>query len=238
MALGAFLCGRFVIPLPSQEVARQPFLVGVFGGLGAFLGRRAVRLAMLAAVAVLMGYTVISNLTLYTREILHEAPAQFAGYQNTVRFACKAAAGLLLGWLLSRTQPRASVLITALAGLAGVLWAVVAPGHWFLLSFGLLGAGELFGIYVTNYILCCAPPAQMRRYMAFTMLTLFPAAAAGTLLGSISDLYPGAKADGFRVSFVVAAGFIGAGIVLVLLLPRRPGPEEPVRECRPGRVTE
>src|SRR5262249_37739791 len=105
--------------------------------------------------------------------------------------------------------------------------AVVAPGGWFLLSFGLLGAGELFGIYVTNYILCCAPPAQMRRYMAFTMLTLFPAAPAGALFGSIIDCYPGAGADGFRLISLTGAIFIAGGIVLALLLPARPRPEEP-----------
>jgi hypothetical protein len=226
MGLGAFLSSRFIIPQPAQEAGRQPFLTGVFGGLGEFLGRRVVLIGMLSAVVVLAGYQIISNLTLYTKEVLGEAPAQYAGYQNMVRFACKAVAGVLLGWLLTRTHPKAGVLVTALVGLAAVGWAVVAPGYWFLLSFALLGAGELFGIYVTNYLLCCAPAAQVRRYMAFTMLTLFPAAPAGMLFGSLVDFFPGAPATGFRLSFLTAASFIAAGIVLALWLPARPGTGE------------
>jgi hypothetical protein len=251
MALGAFLSSRFIIPRPAHEPIRQPFLTGVFGGFGKFLGSRPVLLAMIVAVLMLAGYTIISNMTLYTKEILGEAPSQYAGYQNTVRFACKAFTGVLLGWLLTRTHPKAGVLITATAGLAAVLWALAAPRQWFvfgfgpagrgdltdfhlmgavpvfLLSFGLLGAGELFGIYVTNYILCCSPKAQMRRYMAFTMLTLFPAAPAGVLFGWISDQYThDAPAFGFRLSFAAAAVFICVGILLALLLPARPRPEE------------
>jgi hypothetical protein len=226
MGLGAFLSSRFVIPLPEREAGRQPFLTGVFGGLDEFLGRRVVLTAMLAGIAIMVGYQIISNLTLYTREILHVAPTQYAGIQNMLRFAFKAVAGLLMGWLLTRTHPKAGVLVTAAVGLSAVGWAVVAPGRWFLLSFGLLGAGELFGIYVTNYILCCAPPAAVRRYMAFTMLTLLPATLAGPLYGSITDHYPGPKADGFRLSFLAAAAFIAAGIVLSLLLPARPRAEE------------
>lgn len=227
MALGAFLSSRFVIPLPEEESPRQPFLRGVFGGLGQFLGRPVVRRAMIVGIVVLAGYQIISNLTLYTREILGEAPAQFAGYQNAVRFSCKAVAGVLMGWLLTRSHPRAGVLITACAGLAGVAWAVVASRNGFLLSFGLLGAGELFGIYLTNYILCCAPPDQMRRYMAFTMLTLFPAAPAGALYGAITDACKNqSETFGFQLSFAAAALFIVLGIGLALFLPRRPQPED------------
>ncbi len=132
-----------------------------------------------------------------------------------------------MGWLLTRTHPRAGVLVTASIGLTAVLWAVIAPGKWFLLSFGLLGAGELFGIYVTNYILCCAPPDRVRRYMAFTMLTLMPAAPAGAVFGSIIDRYPGSRLDAFRVSFLSAAACIAIGIMLALFLPARPKPETP-----------
>lgn len=227
MALGAFLSSRFVIPQPLQEAERQPFLVGVFGGLGQFLRRPVVMLAMIVAVVVLAGYAIISNLTLYTREVLGEAPAQFAGYQNAVRFTCKAATGLLLGWLLTRTHPKAGVLVTAMFGLTAVLWVLSTSGIAFLFSFGLLGAGELFGIYVTNYILCCAPATQMRRYMAFTMLTLFPAAGAGILFGQITDQFQADfRAYGFRLSFLAASFMIALGILLALFLPARPTSEE------------
>ncbi len=187
MALATFLSSCYVVPAASAESPRLPFMRGVFGGFGKFLGQPVIAVSMIVSILILAGYTIVSNLNLYTREILGEAPAQFAGIQNTIRFACKAATGLFLGWMLTRTHPKAGVLLTAAAGLCAVLWATVAPGKWFLLSFGLLGAGELFGIYITNYILCCSPPSEVRRYMAFTMVTLFPAAFAGILFGGISD---------------------------------------------------
>jgi MFS family permease len=220
MALAAFLSSRYVLPECDDEPETNSG--GPFRGLRDFLGRTVVRRAMLTAIIVLAGYQIISNLTLYTRLVLDEAPAQYAGYQNMVRFACKAAGGIFLGWLLARTGPRVGLFVSMTAGLAAVLWAGLAPGTWFLVSFGLLGAGELFGIHVTNYILCCAPPTQVRRYMAFAMLALFPAAPAGLLFGAIADGFPAAPADGFRLSFLVAALFIGCGIALTLLLPAHP----------------
>ena len=258
MALGAYLSSRFVIPLPVREAVRQPFRTGVFGGFGRFLGQRVVLLAMIIAVLMMAGYQIISNMGLYTKEILGEVPAKYAGFQNTTRFAFKAVTGLFLGWLLTRTNPKMGLFVTALAGLASVLWAIVVPREWilfgfassptpaagetwiggaiplFLLSFGLMGSAELFGIYITNYILCCSPRSEMRRYMAFTMLTLFPAAPAGFLFGGISDHFQGAeRALGFRLSFAVAACFIASGIVLALFLPARPRPSESALEL-PG----
>ena len=105
---------------------------------------------------------------------------------------------------------------------------MAAAKGMFLVSFGLLGAGELFGIYITNYILCCSPQAMMRRYMAFTMLTLLAAAPAGPVFGAISDHYKAlhGTAAAFRLSFAVAAAAIGLAILLAgLLLPARPRPQ-------------
>jgi MFS family permease len=226
MGLGAFLSSRFVIPLPVQEAARQPFLTGVFGGMGECLRRRVVAIAMLTAVVVLAGYAIIPNLTLYTPEVLGQEADKYAGYQLALRFSFKAAAGLFLGWLLTRTHPKAGVLVTATVGLSSVLWAAAATGPSFLLSFGLLGVGELFGIYITNYILACAAPGQVRRQMALAMLTQLPAAGAGPLFGSIIDYVPGSAAERFRYSFLTAAVLIAAGIVLTLLLPARPTGKE------------
>lgn len=225
LGLGAWLSSRYVIPMPAVEPQRQPFRAGVFGGFREYLGQAVVRRASLIAIVVLAGYQVISNLTLYTRDVLGEAAAEYAGYQNAVRFGCKATVGVFLGWLLTRSNPKTTVLTAAAIGLSGVLWAVAASGPWFLLSFGLLGAGELFGIHITNYILCCAPAALVRRYMAFSMLTLFAAAPAGTLYGRITDCFPGAaRASGFQLSFCTAAVLIGSGIGLALFLPARPRP--------------
>lgn len=232
MAVAAVLASRYVIPMEASEPPRPSFIQGVFGGFGKFLSQPVIRLGMIVSIIILAGYTIISNMTLYTREVLGVPPAEFAGYQNTLRFAFKSVTGMFLGWVLSRTHPKAGVLLAASLGLAAVLCAALAPGKWFLLSFGLLGGGELFGIYVTNYILCCSPRNEMRRYMAFTMVTLFPAAFAGILFGIISDHFrsnassPDSLAHAYQLSFFVAAGFIALGIALALFLPARPRPED------------
>jgi hypothetical protein len=227
MGLAAVLAGRYVIPLPAQEPGPQPFLEGVFGGLDQFLRHRVAVHAAIIAIVVMSGLNGISNMSLYTEEILDVPPADLAGYQNTWRYIFKGIAGLFFGWLLVRTSPRALVGVTSVVGLAGFAWVLLTPPSLFLLSFGLVGAGQLFGIYITNYILCCAPAAQMRRYMAFTMLAMLPVAFTGPLFGWIVDHYGITdRAFGFRLSFAAAVGFFAAGIVLIVLLPARPRHEE------------
>jgi hypothetical protein len=228
MALGAFLCSRLVVPVPEREAPRQPFVAGVFGGFVRFLGRPVVLLAVTSAVVIFCGYQVIGNMALYCGVLFGEDPARSAGYQKAVLYAFKGVMGLTMGWVLTWTAPRAVVLISAAAGLAAVVLAAFAPASAYLLSFGLLGAGQLYGIYITNYILSCASKALMRRYMAFTMITMMPAAPAGVLYGAVADFF-GARhtqAFGYQMSFAVAAGLIALGIGLSLLLPRRPRADE------------
>jgi MFS family permease len=136
----------------------------------------------------------------------------------------------MLGWLLTRTHPRASLVVTAALTFAGVLWALAAPGMWFLLSFGIMGAGELFGVYYPNYILSCSPRSHMRRNMAFTSLITMPVGFASILFGFISDSVgaaSGSKRFGYQMSFVASLGLLVVGIILVrVLLPKRPRPPE------------
>ncbi len=99
-----------------------------------------------------------------------------------------------------------------------------APGYWFLLGFGLLGAGELFGVYMTNYILSCSSQARTRSNMGFASLTMLPAAPAGVVLGAISDYFGKlyGHAFGFRMSFAVALSFMILVLVLTPMLPAHP----------------
>ncbi len=228
MALAALLCSRLVVPVPEHEAPRQPFVAGVFGGFGRFLARPVVLLAVTSAVIIFCGYQVIGNMTLYCGVLFGEDPAKSAGYQKAVLYTFKGGMGLTMGWVLTRTAPRAVVLLTATAGLAAVVVAIFAPASVYLFSFGLLGAGQLYGIYITNYILSGAPRALMRRYMAFTMITQMPAAPAGVLYGAVADFLGArrSKAFGYQMSFAVAVGLIALGIGLSLLLPRRPRADE------------
>lgn len=101
---------------------------------------------------------------------------------------------------------------------------MIVPGYWFLLGFSLLGAGELFGVYMTNYILSCSSKARTRSNMGFASLTMLPTAPAGAILGALSDYFGSAytRASGFRLSFAVALGFMALVILLIPFLPAHP----------------
>ena len=231
MALSAWLCTKFVIAPVAVEHTRQPFFSSVFGGLGEFLRDRVLLMITIIGILSFWGFSIGDNMTLYTKEVLGVAPEKLVGYQLALRFAFKIASGLCMGWLLTRTSPRATMMATALFGFIGIVWAMVATGNWFLLSFGLFGAGELFGVYMSNYVLSASSKAHTRRNMGFTSLMMFTAAPAGALFGKISDHYGEiySRATGFRLSFAAALAFMGLVIVLNFFVPAKPHPpEEPV----------
>jgi hypothetical protein len=218
----------FIVPKTDADVPRPPFLKGVFGGFGDFLGSRLILFASLAYVLVYSGQQVLQNISLYTREALGASPEDYAGLQLTLRFGFKVAAGFFLGWLLVKTSPR--VLLQATAGLtfAGVLWALLVPGPFFLITFGVLGAGELFGVYYPNYILDCSPRRHLRRNMVFTGMITVAVGFAPVLYGRISDTV--GRTDrrlGFQASFVTSLAILAAAMLIVwLTLPARPQPPD------------
>jgi hypothetical protein len=224
LGLAAVQSSCFVVPTPGSEVERQPFVAWVFGGFGKFLGSRLILTAAIAYVLVYSGHQVMQNISLYTREAIGESPEKYAGLQLTLRFGFKIVAGFFLGWLLLRSTPRTLLLATAGLVFAGVLWALAVPGHWFLLSFGVLGAGELFGVYYPNYILDCSPRAELRRNMVFTSMITMPVGFAPILYGLIADTVGrGDKSRGFQVSFVVSLVVLMSAMILVrAALPARP----------------
>ncbi len=232
MVLAAFLSSRFIVPHPTVEVTRQPFRSGVLGGFGEFFGYRLILIATIGYILVYSGNMVMTNISLFTKVAIGKPAEEYAGLQLALRFGFKIVAGFFLGWLLMRTNPKVLLVVTAGLTLAGVAWALGAPGKWFLLSFGILGAGELFGVYYPNYILGCSPKSKMRRNMAFTSLVVMPVGFAPILFGFISDtLGSENKKFGFQASFVAAMVLLVAAIFLVLLaLPARPRPQESDRE--------
>jgi hypothetical protein len=235
LLLAATQSSLFVVPLPPAEPPRPDFGAGVFGGFGEFLGHRLTLLAALAYVLVYAGHMVYPNIALYTRQALSEAPEAYAGLQLTLRFGFKIVAGFFLGWLLTRTDPRALMLVTAGLTTAGVVWALAVPGVGFLVAFGILGAGELFGVYYPNYILGCSPAAHMRRNMAFTSLITMPVGFAPVLFGWVADVWgPEDKAFGFRVSFLVALAVLAAAFLVVQRLPAWPRPAQGRSQAEPA----
>ncbi|WP_040591635.1 MFS transporter [Schlesneria paludicola] len=244
MGAAAWLSTHFVIAPEKVEATRQPFVSNVFAGFGDFVGNRWLRLTFLVGVLSFWGFSIGNNMTLYTKEVLGVAPETLVGYQLALRFGFKIGSGLCMGALLAYAGPRATMLVTALCSVAGVVWAMLVPGYWFMLSFGLLGAGELFGVYMTNYILSCSPKSHTRSNMGFASLAMMPAAPAGALFGAISDHYGSIynRAYGFQMSFAAALIFMGLMVLLIPLLPAHPQPPpEPdpssltvKLECEPG----
>ncbi len=196
------------------------------------LRQRVLLLATLVTVLVYSGNVIPSNMNLYSTEALSDLPEKYAGVQNLLRFSFKVVAGVLLGWLLTRTNPRAGMLVTSAIFLTAQVWAIFVTGPWYLVAFGLHGAGELIGVYAPNYLVSASRRNELRRNMAFMTMLMVPAAPAGYLYGAIVD---GVKqADwtlwgmnsamlGFRLSFVTCAALILSGIILAITsLPATP----------------
>jgi MFS family permease len=198
----------------------------------AILNQRILLLATLVTLLVYCGNMIPPNMNLYSTEALGDVPARYAGVQNTLRFSFKMVTGIFLGWLLTKTNPRAGILVTSLIFLASQIWAIFVTGPLYLIAFGLFGAGELVGAYAPNYLVFASRKEDLRKTTAFMTMLMAPAAPVGYLYGSIVDI---AKKNewtafgmnsatlGFRLSFAVCAMFILSGIVLALVaLPKHP----------------
>lgn len=198
------------------------------------LQQRVLLIATVVTILVYSGNVIPSNMNLYSMEALGDFPERFAGVQNMLRFSFKVAAGLLLGWMLTRTNPRAGILATSLIFLGSQVWAMLVIGPWYLVAFGIHGAGELVGVYAPNYIVSASRRVDLRRNMAFVTMLMVPAAPSGYLYGAIVDGVRKAgwtawgmssESLGFRLSFLVCGLLILAGIMLALaFLPARPRP--------------
>ncbi len=208
----------YIVPLPSSEVERTPFIQGVFGGLQDFLRNRTLVMSSVAFLLMIFASnSILPSVVLYTKDVLGEDPQRYAGYQLALRFSFKIVAGLLLGWLLTRTYPRAGLTATMSFSLVGLFWAFLVPGKWYLVAFGLLGAGELYHVYNQNYIVSASATASIRRNLAYANLLALPASFAPLIFGAISDCF------GLRQSIVVAAVLLTCSLLFVqLVLPRRP----------------
>jgi hypothetical protein len=227
MALPALSAARYVIPMPSVEVAREPLLSGVFGGFRGFLRNRLLMCTSIAFLLVVLGgTTILPSVVLYMKEAIGEDPQKYAGYQFALRFAFKAVAGLLLGWMLVRTHARAGLLATTSFCLVGLVWALLVSGKWYLVSFGILGAGELYYVYYQNYLISSSHASMVRRNLAYAQLLALPVSLAPIMFGVISDSF------GLRYSIETAAVLLAATLCFVqLVLPRWPSKHSSEESC-------
>ena len=189
MVVPALLTTRYIVPAEIKETPRLPFVSGVFGGFRIFFAYRVLAITAVAYVLIMAGFNILPNMSLFTEHATGESAAQFAGLQNTCRFGFKSLAGFFLGWLMVRASPRACLLATAAFCLTGVLWIWQSPGAWFLVAFGLMGAGELSGWYYPNYMVQSSTKADVRRNAAVASILVMPAAPAGWVFGAIADRF-------------------------------------------------
>jgi hypothetical protein len=207
--------------LPQENSAEPSMSVaGVIQGLRQYFTHRLILIAICGFLLTSAGGNMIlNNLALFVRDATGELPEAYTGLQLALRFGCKSVFGFVLGWLLARYQAKTPALATTLICLAGVAWALVVPGKWYMFSFGLLGAGELFYVYYLNYIVGCSAPERIRENTAYTNVIMIVVSFMPLIYGGISDTYD------LRASFVLAlAILVIATLIVWKLLPQRPVP--------------
>lgn len=226
MLVASALASRFVIPAPPTPAEDAGRRDGIVKRVMAFFADPLLRRIAFATVLIYASVPCVANLTLYTRVAMGEVPSDLVMYQNSLRFGTKAIAGLLLGWLMTKTHPLAGLLATGSLCVTTPLYACWATGIAYLATFQIYGGGELFGAYVTNYILAASRPHELRRNIACALLLLAMAAPFGLLFGRIADVVGAAvdPATGFRASFLTCAAIVGTGLLIACTLPRRPRP--------------
>ena len=155
----------------------------------------------------------ISNLSLFTREAVGRDPKDLSGITLAIRFGFKAIAGYFLGLLAIRSGMRAAVMATlGLVG-AGMLWAWLVPGYAYLFAFGLLGAGELGGIYFPNYVASLSAVEAGTRNLAVLTLSTPATSFAPALHGLLTDR------AGFQASFFLGILAAITGLLLLRVPP-------------------
>lgn len=222
MTACVFLGAAFKVPFANDEPIPSSRLAEIMGGLRQFVATKPVLWCVVAYVLVYSGgNAIMDNVSLHAKDVLGAKSPDTVGLQQFLRFGFKAAAGGLLGWLLAKSHPKAPLLATTALLLLGMAWALNASGWWYLLTSGLLGAGELFGAYFPNYVTTASATSQVRVNMAYLSLL-------GTLVGFASVIY-GQISDRFDriASFHAASGLLVlAMLLIVVVLPSRPTPQE------------
>lgn len=213
MATVSFLSSRYQLVPVKEKEQRPPLLPYLRRSVGAFFSSRPLALTWIAYVLWYFSLSSMPNLSLYTKVAMGREPREFSGLVMALRFGFKSAAGFLLGFLALRRGIRSPVTTTVLLVGAGIAWAWLVPGYGYLLSFGLLGAGELGGAYLPNYVVSMSPAAEGARNMSVMALAPLASSVAPATHGALTDGF------GFPASFGFAIATILAALWLVFRLP-------------------
>jgi len=178
-----------------------------------------VRSLVVLWVAYALWYSTLAampNLSLYAKEALGRDPKELSGLIMAIRFGGKSLIGYGLGVLALRSGIRAPLVATVSLLGASTVWAWFAPGYSYLLSFAMMGGGELGGAYFPNYIVSVSPVAWGVRNLSLLTLAT-PFASLGALLhGAFADRW------GFHASFLFGLLTAAAALLLVARLPAGP----------------
>ena len=213
MATVAFLSSRYQLVPVKEKKGRPELLPYLRQSLKSFFSYRPLALTWIAYVLWYFSLSSMPNLSLYTRQAMGREPKEFSGLVMALRFGFKSVAGFLLGGLALRKGIRSPVTTTVLLVGLGIAWAWLVPGYGYLLSFGLLGAGELGGAYLPNYVVSISPAAEGARNMSVMALAPLASSVAPATHGALTDGF------GFAASFGFAIATILAALWLVFRLP-------------------
>jgi hypothetical protein len=232
LVLAGLVMSRFVVDESSATKVSEETAVD---SIRQFVRNRNVLFVVLIYILVYSGgNAIMSNISLEAKVILGDE-TDTVGLQNFLRFGCKAVAGALLGVLLAKVNPRATLVATTLILVFGVAWAIatsggwerITSGWWYMATFGILGAGELFGAHFPNYLTTASSKRFVRINMAYLSVLSTIIGFSSVAFGLISDHVS-------RVaSFYTAVGMLVLSLFLIyLLLPANPTMNHPTDPSR------
>jgi hypothetical protein len=203
-----WLNNRWGLP-PLADEPRAPLGSFLVTGFRDYFLSKPLLLLFVAYAVFQCAQAVTPTLALHTREAMNQEPEGVSGAALVMRFGCKALGGYLLGALAARFDLRVSVAACLAATAFGILWATGASNYWYLLAFGLMGVGELGGIYFPALGLALSSTSKAARNLSILSLAVPAASFAPVLLGALKDRW------GFLAGAGCALGLAVLGITLV-----------------------
>ncbi len=220
MIMCAVLTSHYQLLVVPEE--RNPAFVSYFvESVKSFAQDRRLVLTWLAYLCWYFTINSMTNISLYTREAVGRAPLELAGLIMAIRFGSKALAGFGFGSMNARYGERATMIATVVFAGAAISWPFVSSGYGYLFAFGLMGAGELGGVYFLAYVLSISSPVTATRNLALLGLVGAFSSIAPVIYGGLTDHF------GFRASFLFGSAMAGLSLTLLLNLKReRKDPSE------------
>jgi MFS family permease len=203
-------------PLPERH--REPFFAFLFSSARSYFREPRLASAWGAYVLWYISLGITANLALFAREAIGRDPADFSGWTMAIRFGGKAIGGYALGWIAVRAGLRGGALGSIALLALGSVWAWVTPGIGYLFAFAIIGAGELGGAYLPNYVGSLSAPSESTRNFAIVMLATPASSFAPVLHGALTDRY------GFPASFsfAILTALMALWLIYRVRVPKQP----------------